>query len=759
MAPGLATVYTFRMTRAFGSAKRTAHFASAVCPVLVGRSAELDAATERWRDARGGGGGLLLLSGEAGIGKTRLLAELDRRVVAQNAPRVLAVSVFARDSDSAGSVLLALAESLQHGDATDNDRADGLRERLLRESPLLSDPARRRRLLAGDLAALVGALLEAEPTLLQLEDLHWADELSLDVLERVGRMLGSTSSLIIATFRSDELSPRTPLRRWRSSMLEQRFASEIRLQRLTEAESTEMMLAVTGNVVSAASALSVRERSDGIPLHIEELLAGSASVRGGAADLSWAPSGSPTANLGPVPETVAEAVLASASRLSAAARVAVEAAAVIGRSFDLDLLALLVDGSPGDLDRALAELLECHVIVAGSHYDSFDFRHALIRDALYDSLAPHRRRALHGRVADAGVAAGSRDSALSAHFERAGRPVEAHAVSLAAAAEASRLSAHREAVELFRRAERTAPSDAGPSARASLAARLAAELAASDENEPAAAQLSLAISLLRGLGDEEGAAELVPRLMAVRHLLGESLESRSALADDALARLATRAGGARDGGSAAVRSRLLAALAAAHMLDRRLDESLEYAERAADLEAGLPAGASTTAERNDIDLTRASVLVFAGRSDEGWKMLERALVSSRRAGYEAETGRAYRMIGSCASVLVEYDRAFRWILEGLHYTAQTERWNDHHYLRAHLSHVYWAVGDTSEAEVEARRALHDGGGGITTRITALISLGYVALSSGDLEAAHEPLDEARRLGERMHELQRLSPPL
>jgi DNA-binding CsgD family transcriptional regulator len=117
------------------------------------------------------------------------------------------------------------------------------------------------------------------------------------------------------------------------------------------------------------------------------------------------------------------------------------------------------------------------------------------------------------------------------------------------------------------------------------------------------------------------------------------------------------------------------------------------------------------------------------------------------------------MIGSCASVLVEYDRAERWLGEGIAYAERVELWNHRHYMAAHLAHVQWAVGRWPEAEETATSALADGRGGITTRITADYVLGYLAMGRGDWPRATELLGDALRRGEEMAELQRLAPAL
>jgi tetratricopeptide (TPR) repeat protein len=117
------------------------------------------------------------------------------------------------------------------------------------------------------------------------------------------------------------------------------------------------------------------------------------------------------------------------------------------------------------------------------------------------------------------------------------------------------------------------------------------------------------------------------------------------------------------------------------------------------------------------------------------------------------------MLGSCASVLVEYDRAERWLAAGVDYAERVELWNHRHYMAAHLAHVQWAVGRWEEADRTAEHALADGRGGITTRITAEHVLGYLAMGRGDWPRAGELLGDALRQGEAMAELQRLSPAL
>lgn len=709
-----------------------------VSPTLIGRDALLALAARRWAAARAGSGELLLLAGEAGIGKTRLLSEIVRHAglvdagVDDEGVTVGRAGAFVSDLEVAGGVLADLAADLRRLPAT-GELAARI-ERRLRDGGQGGDPYRQRRVLMTDLAEAILSLgAGTGPVLLAFEDLHWADDLTLEVLGRVARRLAQLPMLVLGTYRNDELYPRVPMRAWRTRLLHQRLAEEARLERLSSADTAAMATAIAQTVLPSAVTTTVFARSDGIPLHVEEFLAAISGTEGQVE----------------LPETLAEAVRARAGELTAPTRALASAASVIGRSFDIDLLTAITGERPERIDEGLRELAERFFVVPHSDRSTHDFRHALIRDALYADLTPHRRRELHRLTAEAAAAAGIGDAFVSDQFERAHQPALAYQHALAGAARAVAMSAHREAVELYRRAQRTMPTVASDAHRAHLLAALAGELAAIDDNAAAEASYAEAYAIRRRIGDDPGAAALVPDLVAAQHLLGAGLDQRSAPLREALSLLGDRPGLSTQD----TRVRIHAALSAAYMLDRRLDEATEHGERARSLVAGL--GEQTI--RYNIDATLGAVLVFTGRMDEGWRLLEEAIAAAAAARAEAEAARGYRMIGSSASVLVEYERGLRWLRAGIDYAERTERFNDRHYMAAHLAHVLWATGDWLAADREARHALADGRGGITTRITALHVLGYLAVGHGDWSVAEQHLIEAADLGERMRELQRVSP--
>ena len=228
--------------------------------------------------------------------------------------------------------------------------------------------------------------------LIILEDLHWADELSLDVLGHLAGRVANRPMLIAGAYRSDELYPSLPLRDLRARLLAQRLAEEVRLPRLSLDQTATMTSATLGRPVPAELVAAIHGRTDGIPLHVEEFLAAI-----GENGLTSQPGAAVQAAA--VPDTLSDAVLSRARRLTTPTRDVASAAAVIGRSFDFDLLTAVTDAGPDDVAGALRELQEAYFVLPGADAVTFDFRHALIRDTLYADTGLPLRRRLHERVA------------------------------------------------------------------------------------------------------------------------------------------------------------------------------------------------------------------------------------------------------------------------------------------------------------------------------------------------------------------------
>jgi DNA-binding CsgD family transcriptional regulator len=710
---------------------------------MHGRDDLLALAARRVAAVRAGTGHLLLLAGEAGIGKTRLLQAV-QRLASADGFRLWAAGAFPQDVELSAGLLLDLGHAMSRSDLADvAARGRALVADLADVTDAQADTGdahRRRRLLVLDAADRLAALTDDGPALLALEDLHWCDELSLEIIAHVARRLPSLPLMVVGTLRTDELHQNAPVRSWRSRLLLQRMAEEARLSRLDLGQIQSMVgELLPDRAVSRRLVELVHQRSGGVPLHVEELVNAAAQGR-----LSADPSY--------VPETLAEAIHHRFTALSPAARDTALAAAVIRRTFDLDLVTAVQGGPAQEVAASLDELVERHFV----HEESpgwFGFRHALIRDAIEGNAPLARRRALHARVAEVArhrLDLGG-DAYRSAHHEAAGQLGEASDAAAAAAERAAALSSHQEALDLLNRAVRCLRTG-DDRRRADLLVRRAAEAAATDHNAQAAQDYELARNLLIENGDSLAAAALLPGLVAARHLLGDPLPARITLLEQGLADIDRAADG---NGRHRVRAALLAARAAAYLVDDRLDDAIGAGEQA------LAASGAAEDERTRLNTaaTLGSVLVFAGRMGEGWRQLEQATRRARELGLEAEAARGYRMIGSSASTLVEYDRAEHWLSEGIEYAARTEQWNHRHYMASHQAHVWWCQGRWDEADRAVQQVLVEDEGGITTRITALHVAGFVALGRGNLDSAVRTLTEARTAGDAMGELQRFAPAL
>ena len=282
-------------------------------PVLVGRDAYLALIERRLAEASSGAGQLLFVAGEAGVGKTRLLGSAARHAQATGFT-VIRAAAFPGDVQSFAGLLLDLASDLLTArEPALRSLGENLTSRVRAVSPGAGDAHHRRRLLVQDLADLLVTVEPGLPVLVILEDLHWADELSLDVLGHLAGRLASRPMLVAGAYRSDELYPQLPMRDLRARLLVQRMAEEIRLPRLGLDQTATMTSATLGRPAPAQVVAAIQERSDGIPLHVEEFLAA-------IDEAALTPESGAAVQAAAVPDTLGDAVLSRARRLSTLAR-------------------------------------------------------------------------------------------------------------------------------------------------------------------------------------------------------------------------------------------------------------------------------------------------------------------------------------------------------------------------------------------------------------------------------------------------------
>ena len=371
--------------------------------------------------------------------------------------------------------------------------------------------------------ALVQALTtlaRRHPTCLFLDDLHWADDATLELLPALARRLGDVPLLVVGAFRSDELPRGHAVRRLRSELRRSGQLHQLLLEPLGPAATAALVEATIGPPAPAL-ARAVFDRTDGIPFFVKELA--TALAAGGR--LQPGPSGLELAGGDevPLPESVRDAVLLRASGLSDTARQAVLAASVAGQSFDPELVAA-VAGLPEWPD----ELARLGVVSEGAD-DRMAFRHALVRDAFYGEITWSARIALHRAVAERLEAGGAPAVTVAEHWIAGRRPDRARACFLVAADSFRAVHAYRDAARAVRRALDLWPENAEEAERLDVLERLAdcAELAGNlAEAVPVRRE---AAEGLRRAGDGLGAARAHRRLAAALELQGrwpEALASR-----------------------------------------------------------------------------------------------------------------------------------------------------------------------------------------------------------------------------------------
>lgn len=438
-----------------------------VCPVLIGRDAALSAVHHTLERARAAHGSTLLVSGEAGIGKSRLVRDMverarafgfvtlqgacfeaDRthpyaplldlvRVLAATASPALAAHYLA----PAAGELVTLFPELRSVFPDTPPRHTG-------------DPEEDRRRLFHSFAEAVRAVSRVQPLLLVIEDVHWSDDATLDLVLHLARRISAEPIALTLTFRSDEIGPR--LARLLADFDRARCAAEIGLRPLGVSEVSAMLQAIFGSQSALGSAFvgGLHGLTEGNPFFVEEmlkaLLVAGDLVR---ADGVW--RARPLAHVR-VPRTATEAVGRRLAGLSEAARQVASVAAVAGRRFDFWLLQALTHHDEGELLSLVRELVEAQLVVEESA-DQFAFRHALTREAMQARLLARERVALHRAIATAieqqdHADAHEADDALAYHNFEAGAWESARRYALRAADHAWTLCAPREALQQLERA-------------------------------------------------------------------------------------------------------------------------------------------------------------------------------------------------------------------------------------------------------------------------------------------------------------------
>ena len=565
------------------------------------------------------------------------------------------------------------------------------------------------------LAAAIAQEAQAQRgMIIVLEDLHWADEATLDVVSLLGRRITSIPVLLIATYRDDELDRAHPLRR----MLGEMGATGSIIRLVAEPLSRQAVASLAAPHGFDASALY--RATGGNPFFVTEVLA---------------------TRDGDIPATVRDAVMARAARLSSAATTVLEAVSVAVPQAELWLLdALVADGSEA-LEQALnSGILE--VTAGGSTATTFGvrFRHELARIAIEQSLSPHRRLALHQGAlrALATPPIGTPDLArLAHHAEAAGDAGAVFQFAPAAARHATSNGAHREAAAQYARALRF--GDGLPAeARAAL-------LEARSYECYLAGETGLSIDALE-------------RAVAERRVIGDQLALGTAMAS--LSRRLYCGGRTGEAGVVGQESlRLLEALPPSrelalicgnlgqlHLNNEDFAQTMEWSTRAIELAERFGDDGVIVHSLNNIGTMR----LLTGLP-EGLKQLEESLARADRPGMEEHVGRVFINIGWAIVRTRAYDLS-SWFDRGVKVCEDLglELWKL--YVLAYRARLHLDRGDWNAAAHDATSVLRSDLSAPLVRILALTTLGLLRARRGDPEP-WQPLDEALALLDGVDELQ------
>jgi DNA-binding CsgD family transcriptional regulator len=425
---------------------------------FVGRTAESSAVLDAVRATANGTPAAVIVDGDAGVGKTRLITEVSTRLAAEGhlvltgncldlgdapPPYLPFVQAFRRREADAPGEVADLAQTLPvfgrlmrggvagpSGDAGMVPAADGtVAERF--------DGTAAERLDRGELFESVyqafATLAAEQPVVLIVEDAHWADQASRDLLGFLFRRIGADRVAIVVTYRADDVHRRHPLRATLAEWMRLPAVSRVHLEPLSAGDMRSLVSALRGGALDEDALRSIVERAEGNAFFAEELVAAADQVE--SARLPW---------------QLADVLLVRLDRLSDDARDVVRVAATSGRMVSHDVLEAVAGKPSAALDAALREAVDRNVLVPGPAGRGYVFRHALLAEAIYDDLLPGERVRLHAAyVAELRDRADANAADLARHALAARDIATAYDASVRAGCEAMTLAAPQEAMHHF----------------------------------------------------------------------------------------------------------------------------------------------------------------------------------------------------------------------------------------------------------------------------------------------------------------------
>jgi ATP/maltotriose-dependent transcriptional regulator MalT len=630
-----------------------------------------------------GHGRVALVTGEAGIGKTSLVEQFAE--TQKNECRVLWGACDALFTPRPLGPLYDIAQQL--------------RGNLIN---LLENEAPR----AAIFSAALDELQNHTSTLLVIEDVHWADEATLDLLKFLGRRINKLNSLLVITYRDDEVRAEHPLRLVLGD-LSRPSVRRLRLPALSEDAVAEL-------------ATQAGKRMDdlyvvtgGNPFFVTEALA--SEDQG-------------------VPASVSDAVLSRLARLTPAARAVVELISVVPAKMELSLI--------NESTAVLEECADAGILLVDD--TSIGFRHELARRAVEDSLPAPRAQSLHAKVLSALLSRGA-ESQLARIVHHAARSGDAAAVleyAPIAARQASALNAHRESALHYQTALKYTHI-LSPERRADLLERRSYECYLTGQISDAFEARRQALEIQQQLGNEIRQGDNLRWMSRFAWYLGRNEEAES-FGREAITLLEALPVSPELAAAYSNRAQL-------HMLAGQTNEAVAWGSRAIELAQQFDATETLVHALNNVGFAQ----LLAG-NEEGRAKLEESLRLALAHDLEEHASRAFTNISAVLLWSRDYRLALRYLNEGITYPTEHDLESCKSYMTTARARVHFETGHWDMATDDAAAVLGDSRGYNVTRIPALTILGHIRVRRGDPDESRA-LSEAYELAMQTKELQRLSP--
>jgi DNA-binding CsgD family transcriptional regulator/tetratricopeptide (TPR) repeat protein len=637
---------------------------SLVSPVLVGRQAELSSLDAALGRVLGGEQVTALVGGEAGVGKSRLVHELIGQA-RDGGARVLVGSCVELDGGGIPfapvvEMIRALAAELPGAEldavlGTARGEIGRLVPELEDDQPAAFAGERDASRLLELMLGVIGRVSARAPLMLVFEDLQWADSATLDLLALLVARTSASRLLLVLTVRSDELHRAHPFRRMAARWEQQRVVERLELDRLDERDVAAQVEAILGERPDAELIEFVAERSEGIPLFVEELVG---AIRDGRVDHDY------------LPPSLRDVLLARAELLSPDAQHVLRVVSAAARWVPDRLLAIVAGLPDAQLHAALREAVQQQLLVIDRSGRGYGFRHALARAAIHEDLLPGERIQLHRAYAeaiedDAGLAGPDLDASsmlahhwLSAHDLPRALPASVRAGRASAAASApSAAQRHFElALELWTQVP-DAPERAGIDHPQLLEAAAEAAVRAGTADRG----LALVDQALAEVG-YGGTLERRATLLVLRAVMLADLGRDS----EGLAVLEQAVGLLPPDLPSRVSAQVLASSARALARVDQLERAGELATRA--LEAAQAVGAIQ--EKLEAQVTLAPAMMYGGDVEAGLALMRETMDEADRAGFPWIAARACVGLSDAHLMLGRYDEALETAERGTAQAAQ-----------------------------------------------------------------------------------------